>query len=279
MLIVIAVAGVVFGQDAATGKIFAELRGFFGEEAAAAIQAMVRSASTPSHSKLGTIIGAVMLLAGATTVFAELQSALDRIWRTPAVAKSEGIASLLRARFLSFGLILAIGFLLLVSLLVSAGLSAAGSLWAPFFANWSTLLQIVNFLLSLAIITVLFALIYKYLPRAKIGWHDVWIGAAVTALLFTIGKLLIGLYIGKSGVASGFGGASSVVILLVWVYYSAQIFLMGAEVTWVYAHLYGSRQGGPRPAAARDVVPQQRAAAAGDGDPATASLRPTGQRR
>jgi membrane protein len=259
LLIMIAIAGFVFGQDAASGRIFAELEGFLGTEGAAAIQGMVKSASAPAKSTLGTIIGVVMLLIGATTVFAELQSALDRIWRVPAAAKSEGLWQLLRSRFLSFGLILAIGFLLLVSLLISAALSALGALWSSLFAGWEIALQILNFLLGMAIITVLFAMIYKYLPRLRIGWHDVWIGATVTAFLFSVGKLLIGLYIGKSGVASGFGAAGSIVLLLVWVYYSAQIFLLGAEFTWIYAYRFGSRRGQepPRAAVAKSAVAAQ----------------------
>jgi len=168
---------------------------------------------------------------------------LDRIWESPAAEKKEGIWNLLRSRVLSFGMILAIGFLLLISLVVSAALSALGSWWAPMFGGWEILLQVVNFVVSLVVVTLLFAMIYKFLPRATIGWHDVLIGAAATALLFTLGKLLIGLYIGKSGVASGFGAAGSLVVVLVWVYYSAQIFLLGAEFTWVYAFRHGSRRG------------------------------------
>jgi membrane protein len=156
-----------------------------------------------------------------------------------------GIWSLLRARLLSLGMVLAIGFLLLVSLVASAALSALGKWWGPLFGEWEALLHAINFVFSFAIITGLFALIYKILPRVKIAWHDVWIGAAVTALLFTIGKFLIGLYLGKSAVTSGFGAAGSFVVLLVWVYYSAQIFLLGAEFTWVYAHAHRSRAAEP----------------------------------
>ena len=243
LLIVIAIAGVVFGSDAAAGRIYSELGGLLGQEGAKTIQSMVESASKPERSILGTIIGIVTLMIGATTVFAELQSALDRIWRAPAAAKSEGIFALIRARLLSFGMILTIGFLLLVSLLVSAVLSAAGSLWEPDSKVWEVVLQVLNFIVNLVVITALFAAIYKWLPRVKIAWHDVWIGAVVTAVLFTVGKLLIGLYIGKSGIVSGFGAAASLVVLLLWVYYSAQIFLLGAEFTWLYAYRFGSRRG------------------------------------
>jgi membrane protein len=161
-------------------------------------------------------------------------------------------------------MILAIGFLLLISLVVSAALAALGSWWAPTLGGWEIILHILNFIVSLAVVTALFALIYKFLPRAKIGWHDVWIGAGVTALLFTLGKFLIGLYIGKSSVASGFGAAGSLVIVLVWVYYSAQIFLLGAEFTWVYAFRHGSRRNEKQvdPAARKRLVPTKGNAAA-----------------
>jgi membrane protein len=243
LLIVIAVAGLVLGREAASGQIFAQLQGLLGKDGAAAIQGMVESASLSDKSFLATAIGVVTLIIGATTVFSELQSALDRIWESPAAEKKEGIWNLLRSRLLSFGMILAIGFLLLVSLVVSAALSALGSWWAPMFGGWEILLQLVNFIVSLVVVTALFAMVYKFLPRAKIGWHDVWIGATATALLFTLGKSLIGLYIGKSSVASGFGAAGSLVVVLVWVYYSAQIFLLGAEFTWVYTFRHGSRRG------------------------------------
>ena len=250
LLIVISIAGLVLGSDAASGRIFAQLEGLLGPDGAAAIQGMVKSASTTGKGTFGTLAGIVMMIIGATTVFNELQSALDRIWRTPAAEKKEGIWNLIRQRFLSFGMILAIGFLLLVSLIASAAISALGELWSPSAEGaWEVVFQVINFIVSVAIVTVLFALIYKYLPRARIGWHDVWIGAAVTALLFTIGKTLIGLYIGKSGVVSGFGAAGSLVVLLLWVYYSGQIFLLGAEFTWLYAYRFGSRRGeDPEPA-------------------------------
>ncbi|MDQ6620568.1 MAG: YihY/virulence factor BrkB family protein [Pseudomonadota bacterium] len=243
LLIIIAVAGLVLGREAASGQIFAQLQGLLGDEGATAIQGMVKSASSSGKSTIATIIGVVTLLLGATTVFGELQTSLDRIWKTPAAAKTEGLWQLLRTRVLSFGMILAIGFLLLISLAASAALAAMGKWWSPLFGGSEVLLQIANLVFSFIVITVLFALIYKFLPRVRIAWHDVWIGAAVTALLFTIGKTLIGLYIGKSGVASGFGAAGSLVVLLVWVYYSAQIFLLGAEFTWVYAYEHGSRKG------------------------------------
>lgn len=242
LIIVIAVAGIVFGEDAARGEIFAQLRSLVGPEGATAIEGLVKSASQPAKSTVAAIVGVVTLIVGATTVFAELQSDLDRIWEVPAAPKASGIWKLLRTRVLSFGLVLGMGFLLLVSLVLSAALSALATLYGGWFNSYETLLQAVNFIVSFAVVTGLFAMIYKFLPRVPIGWHDVWIGAAVTALLFDIGKLAIGLYLGKSSVVSGFGAAGSLVVLLVWVYYSAQIFLLGAEFTWAYAHRYGSRR-------------------------------------
>ena len=243
LLIVIAVAGWIFGAEAARGEILTQLDGLMGKDGAAMVEGLIRDASQPDKSATAAAVGIVVLLIGATSVFGELQDALDRIWRAPAKVKSGGIFGLLRARLLSFGMILAISFLLMVSLVVSAGLSALGKWWGPMPAGWEAVGQLVDFILSFAFITVLFALIYKVMPRVRIAWHDVWMGAAVTSLLFTIGKLLIGLYIGKSGVASVFGAAGSLVVLLLWVYYSAQIFLLGAEYTWVYAHELGSRKG------------------------------------
>jgi membrane protein len=190
-----------------------------------------------------------MLLAGATSVFGELQNALDRIWRAPARQQSSGWWNLLRSRLMSFGMILGIAFLLMVSLVVSALLSALGKFWGAAFEEWEAVAHVLDILASFAIVTVLFAMIYKIIPRVRIRWRDVWIGAAVTSALFAVGKFLIGLYLGKSSVASAFGAAGSLAVMMVWVYYSAQIFLLGAEFTWVYAHAYGSRRGNPRPVA------------------------------
>lgn len=247
LLIVVSVAGLVFGQEAARGEIFAQLQGLMGEQGAAAVQGLLQSVNQPRDGALGTLIGMGVLFVGATTVFAELQDALDRIWRAPLRSRSSSVWKLLRARLLSFGMILGIGFLMMVSLVLSAAFAALGHWWAPVFGEWELLAQAINFALSFGLSTVIFAMIYKTMPRAVVAWHDVWIGAAVTSLLFSIGKLLIGLYIGKSSVTSGFGAAGSLAVVLLWVYYSAQIFLMGAEFTWVYAHRLGSRQGEPRP--------------------------------
>jgi len=252
LLITISVAGLVFGEEAARGEIFAQLKGLIGAEGAVAVQGLLKSASQPASSILTSAIGVATLLVGATSVFSELQSDLDRIWRAPAAQQKTGLWALLRARLLTFGLVLAIGFLLLVSLVISAGLAALGKWSGPYFIGREIVLQALNFVVSLGITTALFALIYKILPRVKIAWADVWIGAVVTSVLFTLGKLGIGLYLGMSSLTSGFGAAGSIVVLLVWVYFSAQIFLLGAEFTWVFAHRKGSRaaEGAPQPEAA-----------------------------
>ena len=244
LIIVIAVAGLVFGNDAAKGHVLAELRDVMGHEGAVAVEGLLKSASEPEKSSLAAIVGLVTLLVGATTVLGELQSALDRIWRADTAPPAEGLWSWLRTRLLSLGMILTFGFLLLVSLVISAALAALGKWWGPLFGGWDTVLQLINFAISFVIITLVFAIIYKSLPRVSVAWRDVWIGATVTALLFTIGKVLIGLYLGRTSTASAFGAAGSLVVLLVWVYYSAQIFLLGAEFTWVYTHRRGSRAGG-----------------------------------
>ena len=241
LLIVISIAGIVFGPDAARGYIFAELRDMMGDEGAAAVQALLQSVNKPAQGVLGTMVGVVLLAVGAISVFGELQNALDRIWRAPGRAGSGGLWALVRARLLSFGMVLGIGFLLILSLVASAAVAALGKFAAPWFGSWAVLAELLNLVLSFALVTVTFAMIYKIIPRVRIGWRDVWIGAAVTALLFSIGKSLIGLYLGRSSFASGFGAAGSLVVLLVWMYYSAQIFLLGAEFTWVYAHVHGSR--------------------------------------
>jgi len=247
LLIVISVAGLVFGQEAARGEIMTQLSGLMGEQGARAVQGMLEAVNKPKEGIIATVIGIALLVIGATTVFGELQDALDRIWRAPARDERSGLLSLLRVRLLSFGMIMGIGFLLMVSLVASAALAALSKWWAPVFGGWATLAQAVNFVFSFAMVTVGFAMIYKIMPRVRVQWRDVWVGAAVTALLFTVGKHLIGLYIGKSSVASGYGAAGSLVVVLVWVYYSAQIFLLGAEFTWVYAHKYGSLRGVARP--------------------------------
>jgi membrane protein len=252
------VAGFVFGQDAARGAIVYQLSGLIGPEGARTIQELLKSASRPSTSAIASMVGVVMLLLGASSVFAELQTSLDRIWRAPALKRPEGVIALIRSRLLSFGMVVAIGFLLLVSLVLSAVLSAADRWGGTLFPAWQTVLQIVNLAVGFGLTTLLFAMAYRILPRVRIAWADVWVGSVVTAALFTAGKFLIGLYIGRAGISSSFGAAGSFVVLLAWVYYSSQIFLLGAEFTWVYAHSHGSRAGlEPPPAPPIPIAPVQ----------------------
>jgi membrane protein len=241
LFIAISIAGLFFGVDAVQGAVFAQLEDLMGENGAQAIKEMLAHVQEPKTGVLSTVIGAVVLLIGASTVFGQLQTALDDIWEAPERAKPSGVKGFIRARLLSFGMVLAIGFLILVSLVFSAAVASLGKWWGPFFGE--ALGHVVDLVLSFGLLTAGFALIYKYIPSVHIQWRDVWVGAAVTALLFTIGKWAIGLYLGKSSVASSFGAFGSLVIVMVWVYYSAQIFLLGAEFTWVYSHAHGSRQG------------------------------------
>ena len=251
LLIVVSVAGLVIGQEAARGEIFNQLDGMLGPQGALAVQGLLESAGRPADSVLAGVVGFAVLFIGATSVFAELQDALDRIWRAPArVRTSSGLWGLVRARLLSFGMILGIGFLLMVSLVFSAGLAALSRWWDPLFNGWTTVAGAFDLAVSIVLSTAVFAMIYKAMPRVQIAWKDVWIGATVTSLLFVAGKFLIGAYLGRTGISSGFGAAASLVVVLLWVYYSAQIFLFGAEFTWVYCHRFGSRRGQPIPGAA-----------------------------
>jgi membrane protein len=252
LLIVISLAGMIFGVEAARGEIAVQLQGLMGREGAEAVQKLLESASMPAESVTAAVFGLLLLLVAATSVFAELQDSLDRIWRAPKRSRM-GIWTLLRARLLSFGTIAGISFLLMVSLVVSAALAALGKMWGPRFADWQSLAGAVNVVFSYLLTTTVFAMIYKVMPRAKVAWKDVLIGASVTSLLFTIGKSLIGIYIGRSGVTSSFGAASSLVMAMIWVYYSAQIFLLGAEFTWAYALTFGSRKEQKLPGAAPAV--------------------------
>lgn len=240
MIIVIAVAGFVWGREAVQGEIVGQLSGLIGKDGAQGVQALIESANQPTKGLVATAISIVVLVIGATTVFAELQSSLDRIWQVPKAPKVSGLWAILRSRLLSLGFILGLGFLLLVSLVSSAAIAALGSWTNGLLPGWETLLYLINTLFSLGVATLLFAMIFKVMPQARVGWRDVWIGAGVTAVLFEVGKWLISLYIGKSSVTSSFAAAGSLVVLLIWVYYSAQIFLLGAEFTWVYANDHGS---------------------------------------
>jgi membrane protein len=240
LVIVIAVAGAVFGREAVQGQIVAQLGGMVGQQGASLVQDLVAASSDTDKGLVAGIISVFVLIVGATTVFTELQNALDRIWHIPASEKPQGIWAILRARLLSFGLILGLVFLLIVSLTVSAAVAAIGAYTSALLPGAETLLQVVNFAVSLGIATVLFAMIFKFMPNTRIAWRDVWVGALTTALLFEVGKFLIGLYLGRSSMTETFAAAGSLVILIAWVYYAAQIFLLGAEFTKVYAQEHGS---------------------------------------
>jgi membrane protein len=243
LVIVITIAGFFFGAEAVRGEVFSQLAGLIGDEGARAIEQTLQSAHSQEEGLTAAVVSFALLIIGATTVLNELQNALDRIWRAPESSKPAGVWGFARSRLLSVLLILALAFVVMVSLVASAVLAALGKWWGSWFRGWELLGHALDLALSFGLMTVLFAMIYKIVPRVRIRWHDVWVGAAATALLFAIGKVLIGLYLGRSNVASAFGAAGSLVLFMVWVYYSAQIFLIGAEFTWVYAHERGSRRG------------------------------------
>jgi membrane protein len=240
LLIGIAIAGAVFGQEAAQGQIIGQIQDLVGEESANSIQRMIDEARKPAAGILATVLAMVILLLGATGVFAQLQEALNTIWSVEE-KPGEGLWKILKDRFVSLLAVLGTGFLLLVSLIVSAGISAVGTTLGYVLPVPGFLLHIINFFVSFAIVTFLFAMIYKLLPDISIQWGDVWIGAIMTSVLFTIGKFVIGFYLGKSDVGLAYGAAGSLVVILIWVYYASQIFLFGAEFTAVYAHSRGSQ--------------------------------------
>jgi membrane protein len=245
LLIVVAVAGLAFGRDAAQNAITAQLTGLMGEQTADVLQSAIASAASKSSGILATLIGIVTLIVTASGVFGEMQTALNKIW--DAEPRATTVSRLIKARAASLGLVAALGFLLLVSLVISAVLSALGNYLNAVLPLGGFILSALNFIVSLALISVLFAAIYKVLPDKPIGWHDVIAGAIVTALLFTAGKSLIGWYLGSSAVASSYGAAGGLIILLLWVYYSTQIFLLGAEFTRVYASFRRGEDPATRP--------------------------------
>lgn len=240
LVVVVGIAGLVFGREAAEGQIVWQIRDLIGQQGAEVIQTMLQNANRPAAGLMATVIGLLVLLFGASAVFAELRSSLNMVWGVQAPA-TVGLVSIVKNRFFSFAMVVAIGFLLLVSLVVNAILSAAGTLMGGMLPVPEPVLQLVNTAISLAAITGLFALLYKMVPDVTIAWQDVMTGAFVTALLFSAGKLAIGLYLGKASIGSAYGAAGSVVVLLMWVYYSAQVFFLGAVFTRLYAERYGSR--------------------------------------
>ena len=240
LLLVIAVAGMVLGRDAAQGKIVEQLQGLLGADAAKAIQTMLEKANQHGKGIVATVVGAVTLIVGATGVMIELQDALNTVWKV--IPKpNQGIKGIIRDRMLSFGIVMGFGFLLLVSLVVSAAVALLDSWIGGMIPGWVIFGYVLSYGISVGLVALMLGAIFKVLPDAKIAWKDVWIGAVVTSLLFHLGKFGISLYIGKASVASSFGAAGSLAVLLVWVYYSSQIVLFGAEFTRAYANEYGSR--------------------------------------
>lgn len=250
LVIVIAVAALVFGQEAAQGKIVTEIQGVVGVESARAIQAMLDKARTPAAGLFATVLSLMTLLIGATGVVSELKDTLNTIWHVQPEPDS-GLLSTLKAYLMSLVFVLGIGFLLLVSLVVSAVLSALSGFFSHLFPSpWLIhVWQMVNLVISLGVITVLFAMLYRFLPDTEVPWRDVWIGAGITALLFAISQFFIGLYLGKSSIGSAYGPAGSLVLLLAWVYYASLVFLFGAEFAAVYAYRRGTRATGDTPIA------------------------------
>jgi membrane protein len=264
LLIIIAITGFFFGQrDVVQSQILNQIEGLVGVAGREFVSGLLISASNPAEGAFATIVGVVTLLFGALGVFNELHNALNTIWEVKEEESKgflESVKKVIFSRFLSFSMILGIGFLLLVSLVISAAISAVQETIGNAIPVSEILLQVANLVISIGVITVLFALILKFLPDAEIAWRDVWLGAFVTAVLFSLGKFLIGLYLGNSSAASAFGAAGSLVLLLLWIYYSAQILLFGAEFTQVYANKFGSKivpEGGEVASNAR-TIPEQR---------------------
>lgn len=240
LIVVIAISGAVFGAEAARGEIVGQFSGLIGQKGAEGIETVIQNASQQQAGVLATIIGIVTVVLGATGVFGQLKTALNTVWEVQ-TKPGGGIVGLIRNRILSFAMVLCIAFLLLTSLAISAGLAAAGKWLGGYLPVPESVLHTINFAISLGALTVLFAAMFKFLPDAIIPWRNVWMGAAATAGLFTLGKFLIGLYLGKASIVSVYGAAGSLVLVLLWVYYSALIFLFGAEFTQVYASRHGSR--------------------------------------
>ena len=258
LVLVIGIAGLVFGDEAVRGEVQNQMRGLLGGNGARAVEDMIAGARRPASGTAASIVGIVLLLVGASGVFGQLQDALNTVWEVEAKS-GRGVWGIIKDRFLSASMVLGTGFLLLVSLLLSAVISAA-SHRLGLSDGFAIAAYLVDVVLSFSIITVLFALIFKLLPDAVIAWRDVWLGAAMTALLFVVGKTALGLYLGYADVGSTFGAAGSLIVVLVWVYYASQIFLFGAELTQVYANRYGSRMTTKEDVRLREAASSQRAA-------------------
>jgi membrane protein len=261
LVLAIALAGFIFGEEAARGELATQIESTVGTEGAKAIESMLENAHQPATGSLAAVFGIVMLLVGASGVFGQLQSAMNSIWEvTP--RQESGVWAFVRTHFLSFTLVLGTGFLLLISLVLSAVIAGASSHLSGIWPHLEPLWHLANAFVSFLVVMLLFAMIFKFLPDTNVAWRDVWIGAAITAVLFTLGKFLIGLYLGKSSVGSAYGAAGSLVVLLIWIYYSAQILFFGAELTQVYAKRHGSwaagkegARGKPTPVTAAPPAP------------------------
>jgi membrane protein len=254
LLAVIAIAGFIFGEQAARGELVEQLRDTIGHEGATVVEQLVAKSATGSGGVIATVIALGVVLFGASRVFAELQGALNAVWKVPGRKPERGVWNWIKARLLSFSLVAGTAFLLIVSLVVSATLSAVNETITGWMPGIDVLAQVANFLLTLGLLIVLLAMIYQWLPETDLAWSDVWVGATVTAILFSIGKYLIGLYLGKAAVGSAYGAAGAFVVLLVWVYYSTQIVLFGAEITYVYAKRFGHGFGdSPAPLAGTEL--------------------------
>jgi membrane protein len=252
-VIALAIAGFWFGAEAAQRELFGQLNQLVGKEGGDAIQSMVAAANKSKAGIWATCTAVVTLAVASTGVFVQLQDSLNKLWNVRHRAGG-GVRNFIRHRLLSFAMVLGIGFLLLVSLVCSAGLAALGNFLGDYVSGKEILMKAMNFVISLGIITALFTMIFKFLPDVKIAWRDVWLGGFITALLFNIGKFLIGIYIGRSTISSAYGAMGSLVIVLVWVYYSAQILFFGAQFTRVYASRFGVK---PQPIVGAEFLPAE----------------------
>jgi membrane protein len=256
LLAVVGIAGLVFGERAARGELVGQLRDTVGPQGAGVIEQVLAHGAHSSGGWVAVAVGFAVALYGASNVFSALRGALNSVWNVPGSAHESGLWAMIHGRLHAFLLVCGVAFLLLVSLVVSAVLSGINDRIAGWLPGMTALAEVANFLVTLGIITLLFAMIFKWLPDTELPWSDVWGGAAVTALLFSLGKYLIGLYLGQAAVGSAYGAAGAFVVLLVWLYYSAQIMLFGAELTFVYARRYGSGVGAVREGAAESHAPQ-----------------------
>ncbi len=253
LVVVVAIAGLAFGAEAARGEIVEQFRDTIGTEAATFIEQLALRSTSPTHGIIATVIAVAVLLFGASGAFSSLQSALNTIWKVPGKASDGGLLVVLKEQLLSFSLVCGTAFLLLVSLVLTAVLAGVNNQVAGWLPDTAVLARAINFVLNFVLTTALFAMIFKWLPEARLAWRDVGVGALVTATLFSLGRYLIGLYLGRTAVGSTYGAAGAFVVLLVWIYYSTQILLFGAELTFVYAQRFGS---GVRAADGHPVAPQ-----------------------